>query len=268
MGKETKINWVTYTWNPWEGCTKCSPGCANCFAHARNKRFGGGKNWGKGAKRRRTSDINWTDPFKWNEAAAYMKTPPRVLCSTLCDLLDPEAPAEWRLAAWEVIALNAGLDWVILTKRPHLWLEMVRADIAQATLLGWNFIRDWLTDWVNGKAPSQVWMGASVENQQWADNRVPQLLQIPAAVHFLSCAPLLDAIQLKPEWLTQLDWVLVGGESGPRARPMHPEYVSYLRRQCEGQVNFYFSQWGSTLRSAPRAVRPLWSKTSASYTGQ
>jgi protein gp37 len=131
---------------------------------------------------------------------------------------------------WKLIADTPHLDWLLLTKRPQNVGRMVP----------WG-----------GRWPRNVWLGTTVENQRWAEKRIPHLLEQPAAVSFLSCEPLLGSINLDP-WLTPVQgsrsvgWVIVGGESGPRARPMNPDWARALRDQCDAHgVPFHFKQWGN-----------------------
>lgn len=225
MSANTKIEWATHTWNPWEGCTKVSPGCANCYAAVRNHRFGM-DNWGAGKPRRRTSAKAWETPERWHQECwqkyAGMDHRPRVFPS-LCDWLDDEAPIEWFADFLALIYRTEEIDWLLLTKRPELFEKRLLAAQAFWAARGigepeFEFVEDWL----NGKAPQQVWVGVSVEDQKRADERVPMLLNIPAVIRFLSCEPLLGTIRLffKP-WppVAVVDWIIVGGESGPKARP-------------------------------------------------
>lgn len=224
MSEETKIEWATHTWNPWEGCTKVSPGCKNCYAETRNHRFKL-DNWGKGKPRRRTSAANWRKPHKWNtEVEAHPDYRARVFPS-LCDWLDDEVPIEWLADFLKLIHDTPNLDWLLLTKRPENW----GSRLAMAC-----------HDWGAGLFPPNVWIGVSVEDQQRADERIPELLKIPAALHFLSVEPLLEEVDLKlckylgaqPANAGHVDWVIAGGESGPSARPCHSEWVGSILGQC------------------------------------
>jgi protein gp37 len=288
--ENTHIEWADHTFNPWEGCSKVSAGCKNCYAETRNARFGGGTatNWGPGAPRRRTSAANWKLPLKWNreaEARSALPIPenggpfrrPRVFCASLADWLDPEVPIEWLVDLLRLIHETPHLDWLLLTKRPHLWEERIRwafdhivPPFDQDTPT-WEVeeyhesyegkFRAWLVNWCYaGKTkmpyPQNVWIGTSVEDQAAADVRIPQLLKIPAKVRFLSCEPLLGPVDFRKvpgfnkvgsagmELIKHL-WVIVGGESGPGARPMHPDWARFLRNQCQhAGVPFLFKQWG------------------------
>jgi protein gp37 len=273
--KNSKIEWTNHTFNPFEGCTKVSPGCANCYAENRNARFGGGTapNWGKGAPRRRTSVSNWNQPVKWNlEAAtdaemhrvfgsvdgAYVR--PRVFCASLADWLDDEVPIEWLADLLDLIRRTPNLDWLLLTKRPQNWADHIR--LARDHLTTRNAETSlWLNDWLpkkgsggmparDGTPPANVWIGTSVEDQTRADERIPLLLQIPAKVRFLSMEPLLGPVDLdrtgmNPLWGgtpggERIHQVIVGGESGPNARPMNPDWARSLRDQCNAAGAAYF----------------------------
>src|SRR5438309_1214907 len=117
MGENTSIAWCNHTFNPWEGCTKVSAGCAHCYAETRNHRFGA-DNWGKGKPRRRTSDANWKLPYKWNAQAEKHGTRLRVFCASLADWLDDEVPVEWLANLLKLIHQTPNLEWLMLTKRP------------------------------------------------------------------------------------------------------------------------------------------------------
>lgn len=279
--EHSKISWTDHTFNPWEGCTKVSPGCAHCYAETRNARFGGGTapNWGKGAPRRLTSAHNWNEPRRWNAAAqkdadrwemaqhsriATDKDPteyhrPRVFCASLADWLDDEVPLEWLANLLGLIDETPFLDWLLLTKRPHLWADRI-AEVAQSAFPDRLARRGAFlaTNWFGGsEAPANVWIGATVEDQERANQRIPQLLRIPARVRFLSCEPLLGPVYIfegshvKSRYRgivtggRGIDWVICGGESGANARPMHPEWARSLRDQCAAAgIAFHFKQWG------------------------
>lgn len=299
MSENTKIQWADHTFNPWEGCTKISPGCAHCYADARAQRFGQVR-WGKFQPRRRTSAANWRLPVKWNRAEATKMvnhaefaaaTRPRVFCASLADWLDDEVPFEWLADLLQLIHDTPNLDWLLLTKRPENWQAriagvMVRLDsrtpsptaeeemniLAQIGNVSTKRFRQiiapfrrsdlalWLGAWLAGKPPENVWIGASVEDQQRADARIPELLSIPAKVRFLSCEPLLEPVDLlhirarhrdavsENELYVRdlLHWCIIGGESGPRARPCNTEWVRSLVSQCRASgVAPFVKQLGS-----------------------
>jgi protein gp37 len=250
MAANSKIEWTMHTFNPWRGCTKVSPGCANCYAEAlshRNPKVLGV--WGDNGTRVVAAESAWREPLKWDRAAAAAGERHRVFCASLADVFEdrPEL-VKPRRRLWQLICATPHLDWLLLTKRPENINRMLGPR-------GLNFYA------VEGPVPCpqpNVWFGVSVEDQARADERIPLLLQTPAAVRFLSCEPLLgpvefsdvtkrsDAVaQLGKKALGGIDWVIVGGESGHGARPMHPAWARSLRDQCQAAgVAFFFKQWG------------------------
>lgn len=278
MAENSKIEWCDHTFNPWRGCTKVSPGCANCYAETLSKRHPSvlGE-WGKGKPRVLASQAMWQQPRKWEAAQARHQAfmngtaeRPRVFCASLADWLDIEVPDLWLTRLLELIGQTPNLDWLLLTKRPELWSirmgDVIGSSGAHAEDALWPhegaaLAEDWV---VRGNAPPNVWLGTSVEDQTRADERIPQLLQIPAKVRFLSCEPLLGPVDLRlnDEFPSSdgcyedarhgLHWVIAGGESGPHARPMHPDWARSLRDQCQAaSVPFLFKQWGNHLPVCP-----------------
>jgi protein gp37 len=253
MSEITKIQWCDHTFNPWIGCTKVSPGCANCYAEkstrARVLRSQGQETWGRGAQRDRTSESNWKEPLKWNRKAEGAAVRPRVFCASLSDWLDDEVPIEWLADLLKLVHDTPNLDWLLLTKRPQNWLNRIHA--AAGALAErpasecWEALR-FVCSWNNGAPPANVWVGTTVEDQARADLRIPQLLGIPARVRFLSCEPLLESVNLQlgksdgepsaTEPLRErgnlLHWVIVGGESGPQSRPFLTNWADSLVSQC------------------------------------
>lgn len=241
MGENSGIEWTHHTFNPWIGCTKISPACDNCYAEAYDKRYGG-EHWGPKAERRRTAFSNWNNPRRWNRQAENEGIRLRVFCASLADVFDNAVPVEWRNDLWTLISETPNLDWLLLTKRPQNIAKMLPLD--------------WHTK-ING-CYENVWLGTTVENEQEADRRIPHLIDVKAAVHFLSCEPLLGPVNIsmylsKAEWRGlpgwqsshEIDWVIAGGESGPNARPSNPEWYRSLRDQCiDAGVPFLFKQWG------------------------
>ena len=211
--ENSHIPWTTHTFNPWEGCTMCSPGCFNCYALARNKRFADGANWGKGAPRRRTEPDNWKKPLKWNREAEASGERPRVFCASLADWLDDEVPIEWLADLLDLIRRTPNLDWLLLTKRPQNWEDRIEAVLRienhpdPRKLAAQVETRGWLIQWIKkaanygGSAPNNVWVGTTVEDQIRADERILILFTIPARMRFLSCEPLLGPVDLnKAAW--------------------------------------------------------------------
>ena len=238
--KHSNIEWTTHTFNPWIGCTKVSPGCAHCYAETLNKRMGWTQ-WGDAGERFRTSPHNWNEPRRWNREAAKTGRRARVFCASLADWLDYKAPTAWRVELLDLIEATPHLDWLLLTKRPESWSARMHEAMAAGSKLAHA--------WLNGEAPGNVLIGTSIEDQQRAEERMPEIAEIPARVKFLSVEPLVGPLDLS-YWLTasivpQIQWVIVGGESGFGAREMKPEWVRALRDECAmAGVAFFFKQWG------------------------
>lgn len=273
MSGESKIEWTDSTFNPWIGCTKVSPGCDHCYAEAWDRRFaesGHATHWGPGKARRRTSESNWRQPVRWNAAhdafLAEHGRRRRVFCASLADVFDNEVPDDWRWDLFRVIAATPNLDWLLLTKRIGNALKMLN-EAAAAVEDDFAGASTWdRSPWAN------VWIGATVVNQEEADRDIPKLLDTPAAKRFISIEPMLGDIRLgsflqrspsaafangcvtpdMPAWTrigaTAIDWVICGGESGRHARPMHPDWARSLRDECSAAgVPFLFKQWGEWL---------------------
>lgn len=298
MAENSEIEWTTHTFNPWVGCTKVSAGCANCYAERdwdKRRHFA---EWGPAGTRVVKAESGWREPLRWDRATREAGRRDRVFCASLADvfegwsgsmssadgrvlvkphldsesqpenweLSDPDAlradPQGWRPVTmgdvrrrlFDLIYRTPNLDWLLLTKRPENAARMMGPDGVG------------LYAHANGPVPRpqpNLWIGTSVEDQKAADDRIPHLLRVPAAVRFLSCEPLLGPVDLS-EWMytirvehngdgdTQevpcrpdIHWVVVGGESGPGARPMHPHWARSLRDQCQAAgVPFHFKQWG------------------------
>ena len=229
MAKNSTIEWTDHTFNPWWGCVKVSPACKHCYAHTWSNRFGL-QLWGGNADRRFFSDSHWREPLRWNAEAARDGMRRRVFCASMADIFEVRSDLnQWRERLWKIIESTPALDWLLLTKRP----EQVGRKVP------------WGDSW-----PKNVWLGTTVENQKYAERRIPILLKYPATVRFVSCEPLLGPLNLS-RWLTTpkrkrgIDWVIAGGESGPHARPMDPNWARGLRDQCAGSAaSFHFKQWG------------------------
>jgi protein gp37 len=230
MGKETKIEWTHHTFNPWWGCVKVSAACDHCYAETWAKRLGENV-WGPLSERRFFSDAHWKEPLKWNAEAEAQGTRHRVFCASMADVFENRKDLiPHRLRLLELIEKTPHLDWLLLTKRIHL----VRKQLPK----GYEF-------------PSNVWLGATVENQASAGKRIKYLLAFKSpAVRFLSCEPLLGPVDIREflrrgEFGTKIDWVIAGGESGAGSRPMEPQWPEDLRKQCSAaRVPFHFKQWG------------------------
>lgn len=257
MGENTKIEWTYqpiddsdgevipgYTFNPWVGCAKVSPGCANCYAEALMDRRYGRVRWGIGEARSRTSVENWVKPLRWNTKALLLDARPRVFCASLADWLDDEAPIEWLAELLDLVALTPNLDWLLLTKRIHNWRDRLILVVSHGL-----DSTGWVADWIDGKAPDNVWLGTTTEDQQRANERVPALVQIPAKVRFLSAEPLLKCIDFTDLPLEQIDWVILGGESGTGARVCDAAWMRRIIRQCgDRAVPVFVKQLGSNFQ--------------------
>lgn len=224
MARNSKIEWTNHTFNPWWGCVKVSPACKHCYAESWAKRVGQDV-WGPKSSRRFFSDKHWAEPLKWNAEAALTGEPARVFCASMADVFEDRPELDtWRSRLWDLIAATPSLDWLLLTKRPENVATMV----------------PWGDNW-----PKNVWLGTTVETQEWADERLPHLASLPAAVRFISAEPLLGPVNIEP-WLGgSLQWIITGGESGTRARPSSPSWFRDLLNQCmAADVAFHFKQWG------------------------
>lgn len=276
MAETTEIAWCDSTFNPWIGCTKVGPGCDNCYAKASWEDRKHRVVWGAGQARSRTK--TWGDPVKWNKQheaffAAHGRRQ-RVFCASLADVFDNEVPPSWRVDLLRLIAETPNLDWLLLSKRIGNAHQMM----IKAFQSGWPAHGTMWARW--GELFQNVWLGATICNQAEADRDIPKLLAIPAAKRFLSMEPLLGPVDLVQAIACEycggdgytmygpddiacsacdgrsidrdvalgesgIDWVIVGGESGPKARPMHPDWARSLRDQCQAaSVHHFFKQWG------------------------
>jgi protein gp37 len=250
MSETTEIAWTDHTWSPWEGCQKVGPGCDNCYAEARNQRFARGANWGPGAPRRRTAD--WTKPILWDRKAAKEGRRARIFPS-LCDPFDNAVDPTWRADLFSLIYVTPHLDWLLLTKR----IGNVEAMVGEVG--GW---------------PANAQLGITVVNQPEADRDVHRAIAATRSLGidtlFLSVEPMLGPVDLTGEYLAHrcggtypfkglerehrtrlidlVNWVIVGGESGPKARPMNLRWARDLRDQCAAAgVPYLFKQHGEWL---------------------
>lgn len=286
MSDNSAIEWTDATWNPISGCTKVSSGCDNCYAETFAERWRGTK----GHYFEHGFDVQLR-PNKLDQPLRWRK-PRRIFVNSMSDLFHDQVPDEYIARVFAVMAMAPRHTFQVLTKRHGRMRSLLSSDGFWTTVgssgRGVAFER------ASGRYPSSgpmsltpdssawghwtaanplpnVWLGVSTENQQWADIRIPALLDTPAAVRFVSAEPLLGPIDLigqlcetcdanmeapqcnacyrrwrvRPGRDNRIDWVIVGGESGPGARPMHPDWVRSLRDQCQaGGVPFLFKQWG------------------------
>jgi protein gp37 len=293
MGDNTGIEWTDATWNPIVGCSLVSPGCTNCYAmkFAGNRLDGNSKaSHYAGTTQESKAGPVWsgklalapehilTAPLRW-------KKPRTIFANSMGDLFHEDCSDEWILDALTVMAIARQHTFQVLTKRAERMRDfMSNPDLHQEIMVNW-----WSFDGRMRGAEAwplpNVWLGVSAEDQRRADERIPHLLETPAAVRFVSAEPLLGPIDLEPRLGTLMsrvgdmtfyedgshtfqdtetprilrgpDWIIVGGESGHNARPMHPDWARSLRDQCAAAgVPFFFKQWGEW---APHeAGRPSW----------
>jgi len=266
MADNTAIEWTDATWNPITGCSVISPGCTNCYA----MRLAGTRLRRHPTRAGLTREVNgnhvWTGETRLNEAALLQplrwKTPRRIFVCAHGDLFHESVPDEWIARVFAVMAQAPQHTFQVLTKRSNRMRQLMNGpkshDLWHPRL------------WHRSTLPN-VWLGVSVEDQARADERIPALLATPAAVRFLSMEPLLgpvDLTLLHHDGVTninslrgkhgvgpgfdhdcaKIDWVIVGGESGSGARPMHPDWARSLRDQCQTEgVPFFYKQWGEYL---------------------
>jgi protein gp37 len=269
MSEQTKISWCDSTINFWRGCTKVSPGCANCYAETLvTTRLQG--EWGKGKPRQHGKGAvkdalafnrkpficescgegfsqecqhdnadgknkNWTNCCVVNPKFHRR----RIFSLSLGDWLDEEVPIEWLAEMLYAVFRCDQVTWILCTKRPENGISALAKALKWAFFHASNFMgkacfMDWLNDWHEGKPPKHVILLASVENQAMADKRIPQLLAIPAVCRGLSLEPLLGPVLLPAEQELSggdLNWLIIGGESGPKARPCNVDWIRALVRQ-------------------------------------
>lgn len=253
MGEGSKIQWTDHTFNPWIGCSHVHEGCRNCYAEAQNyfRRWNGGV-WGPGTTRKVTSASNWREPLRWAREAAAAGERRKVFCASLADVLDPEAPAPAQIALWDLIRKTAevvvdgyddgppmrgGLDWLLLTKRPERW-DLIPADVR-----------------------GLVWFGTSIADQKTTDLWTRRLQRARGFRKlFLSAEPLVGRSVLPLycgecgaletcDHRRQLDWVIVGGESGGGARPCDASWIRLIVQQCQAaKIPVFVKQLGAKPR--------------------
>lgn len=223
MSDHSDIEWTDATWNPVRGCTKVSAGCAHCYAERFAERFRGvkGHAFEQGFDLRLVPE-KLAEPLRW-------KKPKRIFVNSMSDLFHQDVPDDYILKVLRVMQAASWHTYQLLTKRSER-------------------LRDFLLATPEAGEQQQIWWGVSVENRRHGLPRIDHLRAAPAKVRFLSIEPLLE--DLGELDLTGIHWVIVGGESGPGARPMNPEWVRSIREQCErAGVSFFFKQWGGTRKA-------------------
>lgn len=275
MSDKTKIEWTDATWNPVTGCAKVSQGCKNCYAL---------RDWARLSAMPNTiyHGRQFTDvmchperlgqPFRWAR-------PRRIFVNSMSDLFHRDVPFEFIAAVFWVMGVTSRHTYQVLTKQPARMLEFFQWVTEGAIIFDDDRISSHMPENIQWKPSSNgrggydtcgprypypnIWLGVSIEDQATADERIPLLLQTPAAVRWISAEPLLDSVDIhhrlgacvftgRDQWETGrgIDWVVVGGESGPHARPMHPAWARSLRDQCQASgVPFLFKQWGEWVPS-------------------
>lgn len=241
MGENSQIQWTDHTFNPWIGCQRVSPGCVNCYAEHRNpfvrvSRGKGRELWGPKGDRHITAESTWKQPLTWNRKAEKAGKRARVFCASLADVFEDRRDLDdARDGLFELIEMTPHLDWLLLTKRTDRVMDLVKHS------------------WRDG-FPSNVWMGTSVEDQKRVDERVPELIKIPAKVRFLSAEPLLESITLAEYFCNRptygaIHWLIIGGESGDGARVFDVDWVRSLIVECfDGAVMPFVKQLGAIVR--------------------
>jgi len=236
MSAKSSIEWTESTWNPVTGCDRVSPGCDHCYAMTLAKRLKamGNPRYQQDGKRK-TSGPGFGVTLHHDQVALPQrwKKSRMIFVNSMSDLFHPDVPDSFIRDVFDSMSKAHQHTFQILTKRPRRMQRLLSkwTDLAQTPL-------------------RHVWLGVSVENQEWADKRVPLLLETPAAVRFLSCEPLLGPVDLADYLVPSggqpaIHWVIVGGESGPRARPMQLAWARQLRDTCaESATPFFFKQWG------------------------
>jgi protein gp37 len=289
MAENSAIQWCDHTFNPWRGCTKVSPGCLHCYAAVNVGVKLHGIKWGPNGERRVASESMWKEPLKWNRKAEAEGLRRRVFCASLADVFEgPETmPAEAaeeikaaRRRLFDLIIATPNLDWLLLTKRPENVERALKEAFPSPFGLNLSGNNKFIDAWMD-----RVWLGTTVENQEQADKRIPELLKINAKVRFLSVEPMLELIELShylgyderngdgeflaangwgydsysggfmgptmhndPMYAPEpgIHWVIVGGESGPKARPFNTAWCRRIVDQCQAaDVACFVKQLGT-----------------------
>ncbi len=258
MHVPSKIEWTDQTWNPVVGCTLVSEGCRNCYAMRQAHRFNGTVAKYAGTTQAGPRGPLWTGRVNLEEAELEKplrgKKPRRVFVCSMSDLFHPDVPFEFIAEVFTVMGQATQHTYQVLTKRPELMTDF------QLWNLGWPVDgyeyspeREMKETWPN------IWLGTSVEDQATADERIPYLLRCPASVRFVSYEPALGPVRFRTGIYSRLGdeaprgtsldgihWMIAGGESGPGARPAHPDWFRSIRDQCQAAgVPFFFKQWGA-----------------------
>jgi protein gp37 len=224
MSIQSQIEWTDATWNPVRGCTKISPGCKHCYAETFAERFRGvkGHPYEQGFDPRLVPS-KLEEPLRW-------KMPKMIFVNSMSDLFHEAVPDSYIESVAEVMVKAHWHTYQVLTKRSERMRDMLRNNLRFAS------------------TQRHIWWGVSVENRQYGCPRIDHLRSATACIRFLSIEPLLE--DLGPIDLANIDWVIVGGESGAGARPMKREWVVSIQHQCErSRIPFFFKQWGGLHKS-------------------
>ena len=265
MAERTAIEWAEVTWNPLAGCSVVSPGCTNCYAmREAGRRLASSAKY-RGLTLGSAAGPVWTGEVRLWEPAfhadfLFSPQPKRVFVNSMSDLFHEAVPDDWIDRIIAVMVLCPQHTFQVLTKRAERMRDYLSAPATDGRIILQILDRQAMPAGL--KWPfHNVWLGVSVEDQRRADERIPLLLRTPAAVRWVSAEPLLGRLDVR-DWLPRtatgrhlpalrgmpirgVDWIVVGGESGPRARPMHPDWARSLRDQCAAAgVPFFFKQWG------------------------
>lgn len=259
MARTSGITWTDATFNPWIGCTRVSDGCKFCYAEREDgRRKWTPAGWGPGKERKRTSTKNWLNPRQWNEEAKEVGKRIRVFCASLADVFDEEVDDSWRDDLFQLVNDTPNLDWLMLTKRPE---NMIR------------YMQQFYVPFQN------VWMGVSVEDQKTANERIPQLLAVHAVCRWVSYEPALGPVDFSAfmpsaqderrsfceiahatgvRCSKSIDWIICGGESGPKAREFDGAWAIRTIMQCDDAgIACFIKQFGENayLPSAPGPMK-------------
>ncbi len=216
----TKIEWTDESWNPISGCSPCSPGCVNCYAEMMSRRLKG------------RFGYHYQNPFQITlhkeklKEPLRLKKPRKIFPCSMGDLFHPDVPESWIDALFQVTTLARQHTYQILTKRPERMQKYLSIIVSKYQI----------------EVPANLWFGVTAENQQMADQRIPVLIDTPVANRFISIEPMLEAVDISC-YIKNIDWVIVGGETGVKARDMEPRWAIEIKDLCRGNhVPFFFKQ--------------------------
>ncbi len=277
MARISNISWTDGTVNFWEGCEKVSPGCLHCYAEDRDRRYYDGQHWGRGAPRKKSkSALDNVRRFnRWAAEGKFIVCPacgisrwrndeccghpgpgrivrPKMFVMSLGDIFDEDVPLEWLAEALVEMLKADSLDFMVLTKR----ITTARERIQRATQAMTPAWRERVLDWMEGDTitpPANIAIGATVECLKYAKERLDALTAFPAVRRFISGEPLIDHdwADLLPSYAGRINLVIIGGESGNQARPMHPDAPLVFELVCDkAGIPFHFKQWGTWVSPA------------------